>query len=281
MTDHDAGLDPELAARIVQQNIAMHEATADLYDLSHPELRHAFERALLDQDLGCIAGLLTGVERPLALDVGAGTGRLTLEFAQRGWDCVAVDNSPAMLAVLQRRYDRLAGPRGTVETAVCGADDFSGALFGDRPVHLVGFSSVLHHLPDYLGVLGRFGELLAPRGVLYITHEPWPAETTQKTLGMRAVKLLDQALRTPQQLRRAVAKARMGVSAPRETGLVDYHDKQGLDMAQVRQVLQQHSLTIVREQAYKDRKTAVMAWLDTRWLKTPNWRFRLIARKAG
>jgi SAM-dependent methyltransferase len=272
--------DEALTARIIQQNLALHEATANLYDLSHPELRHAFERHLLRQDLDLIAELLRGVPQPLAVDVGAGTGRLALQFAARGWDCLAVDSSPAMLAVLQRRYQRLRGPKGHVQTLVCAAGDFTDDLLDGRAVHLAGFSSVLHHLPDYLGVLGRFCDLLAPGGVLYLTQEPLPASVTRKTVSLRLLKLLDQALRAPQQLHRAVVKARLRVDVPAETDLVDYHDRGGLDIDRLRATLGQHGLVVRRERAYKDRKTALMAWLDTNLLRTPNWRFRLLAQKA-
>jgi hypothetical protein len=116
---------------------------------------------------------------------------------------------------------------------------------------------------------------------LYITQEPLPTEVTRKTASMRVVKLLDQALRAPQQLHRAVVKAWRRVDAPAETDLVDYHDRGGLDIERVRAALGQHGLVIRRERAYKDRKTALMAWLDTNLLRTPNWRFRLVAQKTG
>lgn len=270
--------DVTVAARIIEQNIAYHEATADLYDLSHPELRHAFERVLLRQDLDCIARLLE-VACPLALDIGAGTGRLTLQFTRQGWDCLAIDNSPAMLAVLQRRYDRLPMPRGRLETVCAGADDFDPKALAGRPVHLIGFSSVLHHLPDYLAVVRHFAQLLAPGGVLYVTHEPLPTQSHEKNNSSRLVKVMDQLLRAPQQAHRALVKAHMRIIPPTEAALVDYHDKPGLDMKQLRAVLDEEGLTVMREQAYKDRKTALMAWLDTRWFRTPNWRFRLVARK--
>ena len=271
--------DPALAAQIVEQNIAMHEATAELYDLSHPELRHAFERVLMRRDLNTIARLLAGVERPQAVDVGAGTGRLTLQFAARGWDCLAVDNSPAMLGVLQRRYARLAEPKGRVETMVCGADDFRCELVSGHPIHLVGFSSVLHHLPHYLTVVAHFAALLAPGGVMYITQEPLPTAGAHKTLGGRVVKALDQLLRAPLQVRRALAKRRLRVVAPADTSLVDYYDHAGLDTEALRTVLAEHGLEVVRKERYKDRKTAVIGWLDSRVFHTAGWRFRVVAQK--
>lgn len=279
MTNPPGRPDADLVAQIIAQNVAMHEASAELYTVLHPELRHAFERRLLCQDLDAIAEPLAAVERPLAVDVGAGTGRLTLAFVARGWDCVALDNSPAMLAILQRRYDRLRGPKGALTTVVCGADDYAAERPAERPVHLVGFSSVLHHLPDYVAVVERFARLLTSGGVLYITHEPLPEDGPRRTRKGRIVRRVDQFFGMPQRFWRALVKRKLRARVPAGLPLVDYHDQDGLDMAALRRVLADNGLEIIREVPYKDRKTALMAWLDTRFLHTPGWRFRLVARK--
>jgi len=273
-------MDEGLAREIVEQNIAFHEAQARLYDLSHPELTNAFQRVMLRRDLARIRALLAGVARPLALDIGAGTGRLTLAFARSGLDVIAVDNSPAMLAVLQRRYERLPAPKGTLETVVAGADGLSPAFAGARPVHLIGLSSVLHHLPDYLRVVRQAAAMLAAPGVLYITHEPLPAQVRGKTLAMRAVGLVDTLLRTPQQLYKNVVRARAKLPPTPPAPLMDYHAKGGLDLAALLALLEDEGLEIVMQRRYKDRKMAVMALLDTYVLRTPNWKFALLARRA-
>jgi len=57
----------------------------------------------------------------LILDVGAGTGRVTLDLARHGHDVVALDLDPALLAVLAERA-RAAGVR--VETVAADAAGF-------------------------------------------------------------------------------------------------------------------------------------------------------------
>lgn len=44
-----------------------------------------------------------GVRPSLLLDLGCGTGRLSAEFARRGYDVIGVDTSPAMLAAAYAR----------------------------------------------------------------------------------------------------------------------------------------------------------------------------------
>jgi SAM-dependent methyltransferase len=61
------------------------------------------------------------------LDVGAGTGRVTLHLAARGYEVVALDRSPALLAALRERATGLP-----VQTVAADARDFdlSGRRFG-------------------------------------------------------------------------------------------------------------------------------------------------------
>ena len=48
-------------------------------------------------------------ERPsLALDLGCGTGKMTLELASRGYDMTGIDYSPEMLDIAREREQRSA-----------------------------------------------------------------------------------------------------------------------------------------------------------------------------
>ncbi len=68
-------------------------ADAQYYDVVH---------AGFDADVGLWLSHAGRTQRPV-LEVGAGTGRIALELARSGSDVVAVDPSPAMLSIAEKR----------------------------------------------------------------------------------------------------------------------------------------------------------------------------------
>ena len=72
---------------------------------------HDLECGVYDADLPLWRALAQEAGAPV-LDVGAGTGRVTLDLARRGHEVVAVDAEPALLAALRERAGAL--PVGTV-----------------------------------------------------------------------------------------------------------------------------------------------------------------------
>lgn len=111
-----------------------------------------------------ICSLLTryGIDRGLLLDLGCGTGTLSLSLAQRGYEVIGTDCSPDMLMEAQSKAVKaetqilfLCQPMeqldlyGTVRAAVCTLD-------------------ALNHLPDRAAVetaLGRTALFLEPDGI--------------------------------------------------------------------------------------------------------------------
>jgi SAM-dependent methyltransferase len=81
-------------------------------------LWHDLECGAYDQDLPLWRELAGEAGEPV-LDVGAGTGRVSLDLATHGIAVVALDADPALLAALQRRAAGLP-----VETVVADARDF-------------------------------------------------------------------------------------------------------------------------------------------------------------
>lgn len=68
-------------------------ADAPFYDIVH---------AAHDEDVGLWLSYAGRTQRPV-LEVGAGTGRISLALARSGHDVVGIDPSPAMLATARRR----------------------------------------------------------------------------------------------------------------------------------------------------------------------------------
>lgn len=103
------------------------------------------------------------------LDVGAGTGRVALDLAAAGFEVVALDREPVLLAALSRR----AGDRGLDVATVC-ADAAGFALDRDFGLVLVPMQTI-QLLPDagarsgfwasarrHLRAAGRVAVALAP-----------------------------------------------------------------------------------------------------------------------
>jgi SAM-dependent methyltransferase len=82
---------------------------------------HDVECGRYDADMALWRELAADAHGPI-LDVGAGTGRVTLDLARRGHDVVALDIDPALLAELEQRA---RAERLRVQTIVADAADFA------------------------------------------------------------------------------------------------------------------------------------------------------------
>jgi SAM-dependent methyltransferase len=112
----------------------------------------------VDEDLAELAGL-----DGTLVDLGAGTGRLSLAAAPRFRRVVAVDVSPAMQRFLRAR----AAEAGFVNIECVRAGFLSYEHTGS-PVDAVCTRNALHQLPDFWKAIAleRVGRLLRPGGVL-------------------------------------------------------------------------------------------------------------------
>jgi ubiquinone/menaquinone biosynthesis C-methylase UbiE len=97
------------------------------------------------------------------LDLGAGTGRFALAAAPHCKRVVAVDVSPAMIAVLEQN----AAVRG-VTNVECVQAGFLSYEHRGEALDFVYSRNALHHLPDFWKALAlrRMRQLLRPGGVL-------------------------------------------------------------------------------------------------------------------
>lgn len=95
------------------------------------------------------------------VDYGCGTGLVSLALAPHVGRIVAIDSSPAMLAVLQRKAEE----RGLTNVECVRAD-----LEQDEPpaveADVVLSTMVLHHVTDIPRVLGRLAAMLRSGGVM-------------------------------------------------------------------------------------------------------------------
>jgi SAM-dependent methyltransferase len=136
-----------------------------LYDPS-PGLRGMFEtfvygrlRWTLERTLSEL-GDLSGKQ---VLDVGCGSGRYAVAAAERGADVVAIDLSPAMLALARRR----AGDRGVSDRCRFVESDFDG-FQADVPFDIVLMISVLEYREKVRPDLARLHALTLEKAIVNI-----------------------------------------------------------------------------------------------------------------
>jgi ubiquinone/menaquinone biosynthesis C-methylase UbiE len=160
---------PSLEEQIHQANVSVHRSEAKYYEALHPEVYSKREQKRISVTLKMADKLVTDNQK-FALDVGAGTGNLTGKLLGVGYRVVAVDISPEMCKILQRKYNAyLKSNKLTIINSPIENLDFDAGKFD-----LITCYSALHHLPDYISALKSLSIFLKEGGVIYVDHEASP-----------------------------------------------------------------------------------------------------------
>ena len=149
----------------LEWNVKTHNKIAEKYERIHGEIYNSHEQSRLRHELSeALSNITTASQTKLALDFGCGAGNLTRHLSILGCEVIASDISQGFLdLVVSRAYQT------KVETIKLNGFDLSN--IPNECVDIVATYSVLHHLPDYLGILKEFMRVLKPGGVVFIDHE--------------------------------------------------------------------------------------------------------------
>jgi len=150
------------------QNNEMNQAGADHAD---PKRTHAYDSKMrkfrnYEEEAKGIATILNINKQMTVLDIGAGTGALTIELAKHCQEITAIDISNPMLQILKQKAteSNLTNIR-TVNAGFLTFDN-NGKQF-DRIIS----SAVLHHLPDFWKVIAlrRVHSMLKDDGLFLLS----------------------------------------------------------------------------------------------------------------
>jgi 2-polyprenyl-3-methyl-5-hydroxy-6-metoxy-1,4-benzoquinol methylase len=272
----------EISDRILRSNVEVHRLEAESYDKVHSEIFGPYEQRQTNRDIGIIESHLPKGRAHYAMDVGCGTGNITLKLLNRGYHVRAVDISAEMLEQL-----RLKVPKGVSEHIIYEQADAVAAIAGsgfNAQLDLISFSSVLHHLPDYLAVLSSALVLLRPGGIIWICHEPLSVRQGSRSIGAticsHAIGILDIAYIYTRKTLVHLTSVIQDFRLPRriDHSFSDYHARDGISVPAVRDLLDSKDAEIVFFETYTSRYSSILAFYDARFGLSVHQHFRMIAR---
>lgn len=119
-------------------------------DLARAVARAITQNLTLDQSMDC-------------LELGSGTGLVTMELAPQVGSILATDSSRGMLAELEKKKTA-AGVRNITTLLLDLTRD--PASLGESRFHLIYSGMTLHHIEDTLAILRTCRDLLLPQGLI-------------------------------------------------------------------------------------------------------------------
>lgn len=251
--------------RIHDDNVRLHGASAEYYDSVHPHMRNRFEQDLQRRDIRTMVDSIrprTSAVR--VLEIGCGTGNLTVEFLRRGCVVVGIDLSAEMVAVLRRKLTASA-LQDRADLRIQGVEQF--LEHPDGRFDIVAMSSVAHHLPDYVASLTSLGRLITNGGMLYLIHEP----AHRNEMARRALPLRRAWSVVP----RALDRVLVNIGSRNTHGTFDWNDqdtrfadfhyhRDGVSVAAIQHALSEHGFSLTAEMRYNAHRTSAASWLDNR-----------------
>ena len=264
-SDHDA-------VRILQDNQTLHRAMAGLYDSVHPHMRNSYEQWLQTADIRMmLRHLRDSNNQPRVLDLGCGTGNLTMRFLEEGAMVTAVDMSTDMLQVLSRKLDASPALAPRCKVVELDVDRFL-AHAGDAEFDLASMSSVAHHLPDYVDSLERLARRIRPGGFLYLLHEP--AHKAELARSHEALRRLWSVIPrgANRMLRSADRRENEHQTWERQdTTYADYHyHRDGISVQAITDAIRPLGFDLVDLSRYNAHEASAVSWLDNYYC----WRVR-------
>lgn len=258
---------------VTKENIKIHAQEAPIYERIHPQVFNWYHNRKSWRDVRHIFDLIGSKGKVEALDLGCGTGFLTMKaISFKDLNITAVDLSKEMLSELERKIP--APSKESILLVNSEALDF----MRDNEVQydLIMASAFLHHLVD----LKEFTDLALKRlksgGVLYIAYEPLKQDIGSKFQFMlhRWVRILDEAI-----FNFRMKLSKVEVDESHENSIADYQTTLGgIDPLEVMKYLENSGKVMIFNK-FAVRANGVLAFISDRIIRSENT-FSIIFKKS-
>lgn len=256
--------------KVKSENIRVYAAEAATYDLAHPEVWNWYEQKRYRR---LLAQCLNGV-RPsdsLIVDIGAGTGNLSLKFLEAGCRVISIDISSEMLSRLESKIPAEHASRseliqGDAESIVPTLPPFDGVCF----------SSVLHHIYDYVDLVSQMTRRLNPGGFFFDIHDPLIQKPKSKTRFAlhRILGRFDEWL-----YRQNMGINGVDLEAFPDDTIAEFHQSNSTFSHQkLMATIEDDGLSLEHFETYTSRRYGLCGWLASEVIGSEN-SFALIGRK--
>ncbi|MFL0175316.1 class I SAM-dependent methyltransferase [Mycobacterium sp. SMC-13] len=145
------------------------------YTIGSPHLRHAALRKRIDERIEAVVRRVVQRKGTCAvLEIGAGHGSFTDVALAAGGAVTVTEMSRASYDYLSAKFS------GVADVKVVYDADGNAPFDGQRQYDVILLISVIHHIPDYFGVIERLcDEVLHPGGVIVTFQDPvwYPRQT--------------------------------------------------------------------------------------------------------
>ena len=262
--------EPRISA--ADANREFYRQVAERYDASEHCVVDPAARAMLRGLLSRGLELQPATE-PRVLDACGGSGNAAQALLDLGVTPTVVDISPEML----ERWRGVARSRG-VEAPIVEAEITEFLSRDDRAWEMIVFSSALHHLQDYEGVVAAACRRLAPGGVLVSAFDP-----VRLGVGGQLLRRVDYAANLLRHeprafLGRVAAKARRSASSAGDIGALAERDAvTGVDEAAIERELERSGVEVIEHRRDCFARTAAVR-AALRLARRPT-SFSLLARR--
>jgi len=197
---------------------------------------------------------------PLVLDLGCGTGNLSIKFLNHSCEVVAVDISHGMLQMLQKKT--LMVPWGKLRPVASDLRQFVESTTASFDV--VCECSVLHHLVDYESMARAMLRRVRPGGVLYLSRVPVPPQELATLGPLRSAvnTVLERAYR---RMFDRMSDARFFthmVSPPDQSKISAQFYEHGVSLERIRSLAAEEGFHEVGFRRYNERETGFLTYLD-------------------